>query len=84
MCVVWLLLCDGQRMVSQGFGTVRDLTLCSKMEKSQSEWQMRVCPNFRTPLRIGRVNFELPLLSRPNSDSLFLGLYGKLIESKIL
>ena len=40
MCVVWLLLCDGQRQLSWGFGTVRDRTLCSRMAKSQAEWKM--------------------------------------------
>ena len=30
MCVVCLLLCDGQKPVSQGFRTVRDITLCSR------------------------------------------------------
>ena len=43
MCVVWLLLCDGQRPVSLGFGTVRDRTLCSGMEKSRAEWQKGGC-----------------------------------------
>ena len=57
MCVVWLLLCDGQRPISRGFGTVRNRTLCSRMEKSRAEWQTGVCPYFRTPLLIGRINF---------------------------
>ena len=35
MCVVWLLLCDGQRPVSRGFGIVRDRTLCSGTANSE-------------------------------------------------
>ena len=63
--MVWLLLCDRQRPVSRGFGTVRNRTQCSGMEKSRAEWQTGLCPcesvasttddhNFlvRTPIRV--------------------------------
>ena len=39
MRVVCLLLCEGQRLVSRGFGTIRDRTLCSGMAKSRAEWK---------------------------------------------